>query len=438
MSFFQDSDPISDFTIVNRPLALELFLVGDALNKVKKAEDFFSENLQECFAEFKTDAPITEIPFFATFALTMPQGRFLEKEEEKQFRKHFDRVKDIVRAQKNMREAVKKSKKIFALRTLEFFGKEDLLGMRALQFFAARIAKKYKLAVVCRFSNVIFNYDDPALTSFAKFDGEPISLKHLITVYQSGDSRVMTTTVGLNALDLPEFCIENTELETRHCVSYLLHGMTQALIERMYEIGSSTEGPELKLQTKLPLTVSNIQLDRGLANPPEHDPTRPTRLTSIPLKVRSRADGPYFVLDLPANPQIRDRALREIYGEIGLLAPVVNISSSDAEMKAAEKQAKDQWPEARRMFLAKEGQLLIKRAFETGHGDEYMWVDVEEINGPNIRGKIQSLPPVDCRYKQHQVVDTNEKEFMDWIIYTNSGKELGGFTQQVLLKSQSL
>lgn len=438
MSFFQDSDPITDFVIVGRPLALELYLVGDAVNKMKEAEECFSQTLGALFEEFKSDAPMAENPFLKAWAHALPAARFLEKQEVEQLKKHFDRVKDFARAEKQVKDAVKKAKKVMAVRAIELFAGDDLTGMRFLQLLTRRIAMKHKLAIVDRFSNVIYNYDDPVLNTFAKFDSEPVSLKHFFTVYQSGDSRAMTSTVGLNALDIPEFCIEDTEMETRHCVSYLLHGAAQALIELMPQIGTSTEGPELKIDMKLPLTISNIQLDRGLPSPPQFDENRPTRYTTLPLKVRMRADGPYFVLDLPSNRNVRDRALREIYAEIGLLAPVVNISSSDEEMKAAEKQAKAQWPEARRMFLANEGQLIIKRAFETGHGDEYMWVDIEEVNGPKTRGKLQSLPPVDCKFKQHQIVDTGEKDIIDLIFYTHSGKELGGFTQMVLLKSQSM
>lgn len=438
MSFFQDSDPITDFVTVGRPLALELYLVGDAVNKMKDAEECFSQTLRTLFEEFKSDAPVDENPFFQAWARALPTARFLEKQEVEQLKKHFDRVKDFARAEKQGKDAVRKAKNVMAVRTIELFVGDDLTAMRFVQILVRRIAMKHTLAIVDRFSNVIYNYDDPALNTFAKFDSEPVSLKHFFTVYQSGDSRAMTSTAGLNALDMPEFCIEDTEMETRHCVSYLLHGAAQALIEQMPQLGENTEGPEIKIELKLPLAISNVQMERGLPRPSRTEESNPTRITTLPLKIRKRADGPYFILDLPNNRQARDQALREIYTEIGLLEPIVYISSSDDEMKEAEKQAKAQWPEARRMFMANEGQLHIKRAFETAHGDEFMWTEVEEINGPTVRGKLQSLPPVDCRFKQYQIIDSDEKSIIDWIFFTHSGKELGGFTQQVLLKSQKM
>ena len=116
--------------------------------------------------------------------------------------------------------------------------------------------------------------------------------------------------------------------------------------------------------------------------------------------------------------------------------PVIEVSDNDPRMAAAEKTARERWPEFVHAFENKKPsdseKFIVKAEFVEGTRSEFMWVTVTMVRDYCVRGILTNDP--------HELVDVfrgAEVEFPlerlnDWIYPGKNGTPVGGFTLDIL------
>lgn len=116
--------------------------------------------------------------------------------------------------------------------------------------------------------------------------------------------------------------------------------------------------------------------------------------------------------------------------------PVIEVPDDDPRMAAAEKTARDRWPEFVQAFNNKDFEdaekFIIKAEFTEGSRSEFMWVTVTEITKEKVLGILTNDPHelVDV-YRGAQVELTLDR-LNDWIYPDDDGSPIGGFTLDIL------
>ena len=118
--------------------------------------------------------------------------------------------------------------------------------------------------------------------------------------------------------------------------------------------------------------------------------------------------------------------------------PKWNISrraSNDPELAAAKREAQKHWPMFRDKFTstASKSEFSIKVPFSDGEHTEHMWLEVNSIDGEEIKGTISNTPDVLKNLKAGQTVKVPRAEVED-LSYPAEGKQIGGWSIAVFLK----
>lgn len=119
------------------------------------------------------------------------------------------------------------------------------------------------------------------------------------------------------------------------------------------------------------------------------------------------------------------------------ISPVINIGGDDPEMKAAVAEARRRWPEFVQAYqFRRPGQssFSIKAPVTDGQNTEFIWIEVQSIDGDVILGDLANQP-VDLKFmKEGDRVRVSLEDLNDWA-YLDSEQMVGGFTSEVLQRA---
>jgi len=123
--------------------------------------------------------------------------------------------------------------------------------------------------------------------------------------------------------------------------------------------------------------------------------------------------------------------------ETAVQTPVLDVASNAAEMKAATKKAKEEWPTFVKAFRKRNptagNSFNVLMPFREGEKTEIMWIEVTGIEGDTVRGTLANQPALLTNLKQGDSVNGMIRNLSDWI-YTDPATEqpVGGFLVQLL------
>src|SRR4051812_6371295 len=112
--------------------------------------------------------------------------------------------------------------------------------------------------------------------------------------------------------------------------------------------------------------------------------------------------------------------------------PVIAVPDGDPRMVAAVQEARTRWPEFVKAFrLRQPGQTFaVKAPISKGGRTEFIWLQVNEINGESISGKLDN-DPVDLDLRCGDTVIVTLNELNDWAF--SEGEQMTGlFTLKVI------
>ncbi|MDF1815202.1 MAG: DUF2314 domain-containing protein [Verrucomicrobiales bacterium] len=116
--------------------------------------------------------------------------------------------------------------------------------------------------------------------------------------------------------------------------------------------------------------------------------------------------------------------------------PVIEVSDNDPRMAAAEKTARDRWPEFVEAFAVKDledaEKFIVKAEFTEGTRSEFMWVTVTAIQENRVKGILTNDPHELVNVFRGAEVDFSLKRLNDWIYPGKDGTPVGGFTLDIL------
>lgn len=115
----------------------------------------------------------------------------------------------------------------------------------------------------------------------------------------------------------------------------------------------------------------------------------------------------------------------------------VAIADDDPALKTARAEARRRWPEFVSSFNArKPGQYFgVKGPFEEGDLREFMWLTVDEIDGEQVHGRLESQPASLKGWKREQDIHIKVANVDDWLYVTPAKEAVGGFSEKVLSES---
>lgn len=112
---------------------------------------------------------------------------------------------------------------------------------------------------------------------------------------------------------------------------------------------------------------------------------------------------------------------------------VVSVHTLDVEMDEAMAEARRRWPEFVAAFAIRrpfQG-FAVKVPFREEDQTEHMWVEVSQLDGETIHGKLANEPKLIANLKLSDSVTVDLADVNDWI-YSDGKQMIGGFTSAVL------
>ena len=116
------------------------------------------------------------------------------------------------------------------------------------------------------------------------------------------------------------------------------------------------------------------------------------------------------------------------------------VRSGDSRMVEAIAEARMRWPEFVAAFdrrRSPDAGFGVKAPFRDGEHVEHMWIDVEEVDFEEAKGRLLSRPFALSRPKQGEQVTVSAGEISDWS-YQDGEARGGGFTSAVIKEAQDL
>ncbi len=116
-----------------------------------------------------------------------------------------------------------------------------------------------------------------------------------------------------------------------------------------------------------------------------------------------------------------------------LVDTMVEVDSRDAEIQAAEQEARRRWPEFESLYRARTAgqQFYVKVLFTKFNESESMWLAVDSLSDTKAGGTLRNDPKLLREMRRGQAVEVANADICDWMV-KGVGVPRGGFTEAVL------
>lgn len=149
-------------------------------------------------------------------------------------------------------------------------------------------------------------------------------------------------------------------------------------------------------------------------------------------------DNALAVLSFDTYPgrDVTEHQTNFVIAVFGAQPDEVVYTKHDAALRAASAHARSQLPALQKVFLSglTPGEhLLVKAPFTTrDNGREWMWIEVTEWNGDQIKGMLRSDPRNVPGLKAGQMVGAHQSELFDYLRVFPDGRTAGNETSKLL------
>ncbi len=118
------------------------------------------------------------------------------------------------------------------------------------------------------------------------------------------------------------------------------------------------------------------------------------------------------------------------------LVPIMEVPEGDADMAAAQAEARRRWPEFVGAFERRQAEqtFAVKAPFREGENVEFMWVKVSSLENDTIYGVLDNDPMSLRKIRAGSRVTVPASDLNDWL-WTDSAGMVGGFTIPTVMKS---
>lgn len=133
---------------------------------------------------------------------------------------------------------------------------------------------------------------------------------------------------------------------------------------------------------------------------------------------------------------MRDGRLQELFGDDELHAPVIQVESDDAKIKAAMEEAKKRLPEFVLAFerLGERSHAMFKGRFGNEDDGEYIWLKLQSVEAKALVGTIENHPVNPSIPRKGSVARVAIEHVADWAYVDEKEQGQGLFVDSILLK----
>lgn len=257
-----------------------------------------------------------------------------------------------------------------------------------------------------------------------------VSRHTVIHAYQSGEF-IRAITLGMEKFGLPDVIVDGFSWSVNRNVGHVINLCAQALAEGQM-VGREGE----------------FELDfRKIRNPEVREPQvttlkdNATGIALLTLREGRREEGDpanrlvEITFDRGTGPDRHARREQVLISAFGSEDSVTAVKHDEA-IEAASRRAKAKLPALRAAVengLAPGEYIMVKAPFASPEGErEWMWVEVSEWNGKEIRGLLQNEPFQIPDLHAGQMVAVSEDEVFDFIRRFPDGKTEGNETGKLI------
>lgn len=259
-----------------------------------------------------------------------------------------------------------------------------------------------------------------------------VSGQTVIHIYQNGDF-ARAITLGMSKMGLPDVVVQETPWSSDDQIGNLINVFSQSLAER--------QTPPKVNQYRLDLhAIKNPHVREKQLGDLKGNATGAACLTLAVAKWEEgdpqnrlvRLDADQYSGNDPHARQ--DSMISSFFGAQDSIATVEH----SPELLAESAKERSKLPELRKLFNAglAPGELIeVKAPFSTANGDrEWMWVEVTNWKGEQIRGTLENEPAEVKTLQAGQIVEVQEQDIFDYIHQFADKRVEGNTTSEIIQK----
>lgn len=265
--------------------------------------------------------------------------------------------------------------------------------------------------------------------------GTPDVSKQIVIHAYNNAGRTRAITLGMARFGLPDLVINDSVWSLNRPLGNTINALAQQLVEA----GAPDDkgALNLKIAGLRHLGMRKILSDGVL---PGGKGEGRLRL----LETKAEAGDPsnaLAVLSFDSYPgrDVTEHQTNFIIAVFGAQPDEVVYTKHDAALRAASAHARAQLPGLQAAFMrgfAPGEHLLVKAPFSTlDSGQEWMWIEVTEWNGDQIKGMLRSDPRNVPALKAGQMVSAHQSEIFDYLRVFPDGRTEGNETSKLLKQS---
>lgn len=306
-------------------------------------------------------------------------------------------------------------------------------ALRQAETFVAELARQGQVVIWDEETREAFTANAWEAARLQSWEGEvPDVSKQIIIHAYNNDGHTRAISLGMARFGLPDLVINDTIWSLNTPLGHAINGVGQQLVES----GPPDDKGSLTFRIAgLRHTAVRKRLSDGVL--PGGSGQGRLRLLEAPAEQGDPENALVaLTFDTYAGSSATERQVNFVKAVFGSQPDDVVAVRQDAALREASKRARLQLPALQKVFqrgLSPGEQLQIKAPFVTKNGGrEFMWIEVMEWNGEQIKGMLRSDPRFVPGLKAGQIVEARQSEVFDYLRRWPDGRTEGNETSKLL------
>jgi len=262
--------------------------------------------------------------------------------------------------------------------------------------------------------------------------GIPDVSKQIVIHAYNNDGHTRAISLGMARFGLPDLVINDSVWSLNRPLGNTINALAQQLVE--------TGPPDDKGALNLKMAgLRHVGVRKSLTESILSGGKGEGRLRLLETMTETGdPDNVLAVLSFDSYPgrDVTERQTNFVIAVFGAQPDEVVYRRDNAALRTASERARAQLPALQKAFLrglTPGEHLLVKAPFTTHDGGrEWMWIEVTEWNGDQIKGMLRSDPRHVRDIKAGQIVDARQSELFDYLRVFPDGRSEGNETSKLL------
>lgn len=310
---------------------------------------------------------------------------------------------------------------------------QNTTGLRRAEEFVLELAKRDNVIIWDDETREAFTPNAWETSRLRTWDsGTPDVSKQIVIHAYNDAGRTRAISLGMARFGQPDLVISDSVWSLNRPLGNTINALAQQLVEA----GPPDEKGALLLKIA---TLRHVGVRKRLAEGILSGGKGEGRLRLVETMAEvGDPDNALVALSFDSYPgqDVTERQTNFVIAVFGAQPDEVIYAKDDAALRAASARARAQLPALQKSFLRgldPGEQLLVKAPFTTRDGGrEWMWIEVTEWKGDQIKGMLRSDPRHVPGLKAGQIVDARQSDLFDYLRVFPDGRTEGNETSKLL------